>query len=47
MYAIRSYYAGEWILLMDADDELEKNDKEKVLRLLETDVDAYYFETLT
>jgi len=40
--------SGDWILLMDADDELEKEDKFKLLDLLKNaDCDAYFFETLS
>lgn len=38
----------DWILLMDADDELEKADKQKVLELVKEDTaDAYFFETVS
>lgn len=38
---------GDWILLMDADDELESEDKQSVLDLIkDSDADAYFFETI-
>lgn len=38
---------GEWILLMDADDELDRRDIDKVRQLLLTDAEAYYFKTVS
>jgi len=39
---------GDWILMMDADDELEEADKPKLLKLLENkDIDVYFLETLS
>lgn len=39
---------GEWILLMDADDELDKKDKDKIKPLLNDNrIDAYLFETIS
>jgi glycosyltransferase involved in cell wall biosynthesis len=39
---------GDWILLMDADDEMEEMEPEKIRRLMEdTDADAYFFETIS
>jgi len=38
----------DWILLMDGDDELEKKDVPKILRLLSKDSgDAYFFKTVS
>ncbi|WP_202709049.1 glycosyltransferase [Sporosalibacterium faouarense] len=40
--------SGDWILIMDADDELDQNDKPKVLSLLEdSKADIYFFQTLS
>lgn len=39
---------GDWVLLMDADDEFEKEDKDKLFELLKNDdIDAYFLETLS
>ncbi len=38
---------GDWIMIMDADDELDIATKQAVRDLLLTDVDAYYFETIS
>ncbi|WP_053956181.1 TPR domain-containing glycosyltransferase [Inediibacterium massiliense] len=39
---------GDWILIMDADDELEKKDKYKIAPLLDgKEIDFYIFETLS
>lgn len=38
---------GDWILIMDADDELEMKDKTKLLELLqEKDADCFFLQTL-
>lgn len=40
--------SGEWILIMDADDELEAQDKAKLLKLLNNpEVDVYFLQTLS
>lgn len=40
--------AGDWILLMDADDELVREDKQKLLDLLKNaDYDVYFMDTLS
>jgi len=42
------FATGDWILLMDADDELEKEDREKVLELThENSAEAYFFRTIS
>ncbi|WP_165000463.1 tetratricopeptide repeat-containing glycosyltransferase family 2 protein [Anaerophilus nitritogenes] len=39
---------GDWILIMDADDELDKQDKYKIAPLLDhKEIDFYIFETLS
>lgn len=39
-----SHARGKWILTMDADDELEAQDKDLLLKLLENDeIEAYFF----
>ncbi|SHE48025.1 Glycosyltransferase involved in cell wall bisynthesis [Caldanaerobius fijiensis DSM 17918] len=37
---------GKWILLMDADDELDQEDKQKIRNLLTDDVEGYFFKTI-
>lgn len=37
---------GKWILFMDADDELDKNDLKKVKEILNDDDEAYFFKTV-
>lgn len=40
----------DWILIMDADDELKSEDKDKVIKLIDNEnnrLDAYYGETLS
>lgn len=40
--------SGDWIMVMDADDQLEKSGKQAVLDLLAVDdADAYFFETIS
>ncbi|HEX3029914.1 MAG TPA: glycosyltransferase [Clostridia bacterium] len=42
------FASGDWILLMDADDELDSSQKHEVLGLLKDDsVEAYFFETIS
>lgn len=42
------YATCDWILMMDADDELESLDKPKLLDLMRNnDADAYFFETIS
>ncbi|MEG6569299.1 glycosyltransferase [Thermoanaerobacterium thermosaccharolyticum] len=39
---------GDWILLMDADDEIDREDRKKIKKLLEDEkIDAYLFETIS
>lgn len=40
--------SGDWIMIMDADDELPGSEKQAVLDLAKTgDADAYFFETIS
>lgn len=40
--------SGEWLMIMDADDELEPSGREAVLDLVKDEsVDAYFFETIS
>lgn len=42
------FASGDWILLMDADDELEPADQQKLVELTEKEeVEAYFFETIS
>jgi len=39
---------GDWILIMDGDDELDANDKPKLIQILNhPDADVYYMQTLS
>ena len=43
-----SFAKGEWILVLDADDELEQEDKNLLLKLLkDIEVEAFFFPTIS
>lgn len=42
------FASGDWIMIMDADDQLEESGKQGVLDLIKSgDADAYFFETIS
>lgn len=40
--------SGDWVMIMDADDEMEKLEKQDIVKMIETtDADAFFFETIS